>query len=324
MSSTWYGIDEDQLTLDPRTGSALNGSDGKVSPWVKGLGLFSIGLGLAETIAPGSLARMAGVRTNGITEPLTRMAGMREIAAGLGILVSRQPTNWLRGRVGGDLMDLTMLGMAFRSDTNETNRLAGATAAVAGVTVLDLLAARHVSQSGAVDRPEVRAAITIQRPAEEVYAYWRDFSRLPNFMRHLESIESTGENRWHWVARAPLRRSIEWDAEVVADVPNEVIAWKSLPGSNIDNAGSVHFRQAPGDRGTEVHVTLRYAMPGGRLTSAFAKLFPENPDREVYDDLRAFKQELETGEVVKSDAVLSGGRLRQRPGQPPSPSEMGG
>ena len=203
------------------------------------------------------------------------------------------------------------------------DQLAGATATVAGVTVLDVLATRQVSQDGTGDQPEVRAAITIQRPVEEVYEYWRDFSHLPNFMRNLESVESTGGNRWHWVARAPMGRSVEWDAEVVADVPNQMISWRSLPGSKIDNIGSVHFKRAPGDRGTEVHVTLRYGIPGGKFTATLAKIFPENPDREIYDDLRAFKQERETGEVVRSDAVLSGGRLHQRPGQPPSPSEMG-
>lgn len=294
-------------------------------PLAKGLGWFSLGLGMAQLVAPGSMARMIGVKRDGITEPVMRFIGLREIASGIGILSGWGRTNWLRGRVGSDLIDLALLGTALRSDVAEPPRLVGATVAVAGVTALDVLATRASRGAEGANRlPEVRAAITVARPVQTVYAYWRDFSNLPRFMEHLQSVESTGEGHTHWVTKAPLGRTVEWDAEVVSDVPNELIAWRSLPGSQIDSAGMVQFKPAPGDRGTEIHVSMRYTMPGGKVGATLSKIFAENPDREVYDDLRAFKQQMETGEVLKSDAILAGGRLKQRPAQPLKPSESPG
>ena len=139
-------------------------------------------------------------------------------------------------------------------------------------------------------------------------------------MPYLESVEVTGDRRSHWVAKAPFGRTIEWDAETTLDSRNEEIAWRSLPGGDIENAGTVRFIPAPGNRGTEVHVDMTYSIPGGTVVARLAKLFPENPDREVYDDLRAFKQVMEVGEVVLSEAVAGGSRIKQHPAQPPERS----
>jgi len=159
----------------------------------------------------------------------------------------------------------------------------------------------------------VRKSITVDRPRAEVYAFWRDFENFPRFMRHVESVRTTGEGRSHWKASAPAGMSVEWDAEIVEDRPNERISWRSVAGSEISNYGAVTFRDAPGDRGTELLVELRYDPPGGAVTNALAALFREAPGPQIHDDLRAFKQMMETGEVLVSDATARPG---PHPGQP--------
>jgi uncharacterized membrane protein len=129
-------------------------------------------------------------------------------------------------------------------------------------------------------------------------------------MRHLESVQAVGE-RSHWRAKGPAGMSVEWDAEIVTDQENEWIAWRSLEGSDVENSGSVRFTRAPGARGTEVRVQLQYNPPGGRLGRGLAWLFGEEPDQQIHEDLRRFKQLMETGEVPLSD-----GPSLYRPAQP--------
>ena len=143
----------------------------------------------------------------------------------------------------------------------------------------------------------VRRSVTINRPLEEVYEFWRAFENLPRFMTHLESVERVDARRSHWRARAPLGMQVEWDAEIINEVPNQVIGWASLPGSEVVTAGSVTFRRAPGGRGTELRVVLQYDPPGGKLGAAFAKLFGEEPAQQIQEDLRRLKRLLETGEA---------------------------
>ena len=164
----------------------------------------------------------------------------------------------------------------------------------------------------------VRRSITVRRPIEEVYRFWRDPENLARYSQHLESVSVNG-SRSHWVARAPAGKNVEWDSEIVEDVPNETIAWRSLPDSEIANEGTVEFSSAPGDRGTEVRVVLRYDAPAGRPGATIGMKFGEEPDQQLRDDLRRFKQVLETGEVVLSDGSLEGagqGASKQRPAQP--------
>jgi uncharacterized membrane protein len=142
----------------------------------------------------------------------------------------------------------------------------------------------------------VRRTISINKPVEDVYAFWRDFENLPRFMRHLESVTADGA-RSHWVARAPAGRTISWDAEIVEEKPNELIAWRSLEHADVRNAGVVSFERGPGGRGTTIRVSLTYAPPGGKLAAVVAKLFGEEPGQQVQDDLRGLKQLLEAGEV---------------------------
>lgn len=169
----------------------------------------------------------------------------------------------------------------------------------------------------------VERSTTVMRPREEVYAFWRDLENLPRFMHHLESVENTTPGRSRWTARAP-GGTVEWEAEIVEDTPNERIAWRSLPGADVPNSGSVSFVTAPGDRGTEVRVSLQYAPPAGSAGAAVAKMLGEEPSQQVRDDLRRFKQVLETGEVGLSDGSLGGageGATAERAAQAPARRE---
>jgi len=165
----------------------------------------------------------------------------------------------------------------------------------------------------------VTKRITINRPRDEVYRFWRDLENLPQFMQHLESVHVIGGTRSHWVAKAPTG-NVEWDAEIVAEREHELIAWRSIEGSEVRTEGSVRFIDAPADRGTEVSVELEYEAPGGKLGATVAKLFGEEPTQQIRDDLRRFKQVMETGEVVRSDGSLEGagqGASKQRAAQAP-------
>jgi uncharacterized membrane protein len=292
--------------------------------FANGLGWFSIGLGLAQIVSPGGVARLIGVPDDSKNRGLMRAIGMREIATGVGILSRPRPAGWVRARVGGDMMDLTLLGAAFRSDDAETNRVAMATAAVLGVTALDVMCSGRLGEKldGTTARGRettkmhVMRAVTIRRSAEEIYRFWRNFENLPRFMYHLEEVRVINDRRSHWVAKAPAGSRVEWDAEITEDRPNERIAWRSLPDADVTNDGSVEFLPAPGDRGTEVHVEIHYDPPGGKLGALVAKLFGEEPDQQVADDLRRLKQVIEVGEVFRSEASPEGqGRpyLAQRP-----------
>jgi uncharacterized membrane protein len=137
----------------------------------------------------------------------------------------------------------------------------------------------------------------VNKPRFEVYEFWRNLENLPVFMRHLEKVRPISETTSHWVARGAFDRTVEWDAQIITDKPGEMISWRSLAGSGIDNAGSVHFSDAPGGRGTVVRVALQYLPPGGPLGAFAARLLGRDPGMQVEEDLRRFKTMLETGEV---------------------------
>lgn len=288
------------------------------------LGWFSIGLGITSLLAPRGMARFIGARGDRTDRAIFQLVGLQELACGLGILSTRRPAGWVWARVAGDAVHLTMLSGAMASGPPEPERMAAATAAIVGITAIDAYDAYRLSRrSDAADETigggpfEVHQSITIGRPAEELYRFWRDFKNLPRVMSHLVSVQTGGNGRSHWKAKAPAGMTVEWDAEITEDRPNELIAWRSVDG-HIDNAGSVRFVPAPGGRGTEVHVSMRYDPPGGALGKWAARLFGEAPDQQVYDDLRHFKQVMETGQVVLSDGSFDGSRIVQRAAQPPA------
>ena len=143
----------------------------------------------------------------------------------------------------------------------------------------------------------LHATITVNKPASEVYQFWRHLENHPRFMRHLESVVSTSGKQSHWVAKTPLPGPIEWDANIVTERENALLSWRSLPGSDVDHAGTVRFRELPNGRGTEVRVRLEYAPPGGVVGVAVANLFKTLTEQQLKEDLRRFKQIIETGET---------------------------
>jgi uncharacterized membrane protein len=153
---------------------------------------------------------------------------------------------------------------------------------------------------------KVEKSLTINREPAELFSFWRNFDNLPRFMNHLEEVRVTDPTHSHWVAKAPAGTSVEWDAEVYNEKENELIAWRSLEGSDVDNAGSVHFTPAPSGRGTEVRVSLKYDPPAGKLGALVAKLFGEEPEQQIDEDLRRFKQLMEAGETATIKGQPSG------------------
>ena len=273
----------------------------------RALGWLSIGLGLTEIAAPRALARLIGVKGN---RALLRMFGLREIASGVGILNGRRPVGWLWSRVGGDMMDLAVLGSAFTSRNANRRRVAAATAAVTGVTILDLRASQQLSSSPALQDNavfvRVKKNITINRSPEELYRFWREFQNLPRFMNDLESVQVIGEKRSHWVAKGPAGKRIEWDAEITEDRPNELIAWRSLEDSDVDNAGSVRFEQARGKRGTVIRVEIEYRPPAGSLGATVSKFLGADPKQALHESLHRLKQLMETGEIITTEGQPAG------------------
>ena len=144
----------------------------------------------------------------------------------------------------------------------------------------------------------VDVAITIDATPEALYTFWRKFDNLPKFMSHLQSVEVVDDKHSKWVAKGPAGSSVRWEAEVINDEPNHLIAWRSLAGAQVDNAGSVRFVEAPGGRGTEVRVVLDYIPPGRAFGAWVAKLMGEEPKHQIETDLRRLKQLIETGEVT--------------------------
>lgn len=143
----------------------------------------------------------------------------------------------------------------------------------------------------------VDCAVAVRATPQNAYRFWRDFENLPKFMEHLEDVDTTTDGRSHWVARGPLGTRLEWDAELITDTAGEVIAWKSLPGSDVDTAGSVRFRPLSDGRETEVQVSLKYDPPGGRLGTAFAQLIGPSPDDQIRADLQRFKEMVERSDA---------------------------
>lgn len=310
-------------------GRSMAGRDDSTATSIaKALGWFSIGLGATQLLVPGRLARTIGIRDSVATRTIMRAMGLREVGHGIAILTKPHAPSRVWARVGGDVLDTAVLGSAMTSRRNDRGRLGGAIAAVLGVAALDLYDSLRLSNGrrsnngrSLVSRltggtVQVKKTITIRRPVEDVYGFWRDFQNLPRFMTHLESVQVTGEGRSRWVAKSPIGDVVEWDAELIADEPNSRISWRSVEGSDVKHSGSVRFTSAPGDRGTEVRVEMSYEAPGGKAGTVLAKLLGEEPALQVQDDLHALKQIMETGQVMESESTMRK-RYRQHPAQLP-------
>lgn len=151
-----------------------------------------------------------------------------------------------------------------------------------------------------------RSAVTVKQPRERVYSFWRQVENLPHFMRHLISVVEREPGKTHWIAEGPGHRRVEWDAEVINETPGELIAWRSLPGSDVDSAGSVRFSDAPQGRGTEIRVELQYNPPAGVVGAYVARLFGREPEQEIEADLMRLKAYLECGEIATVEGQPQG------------------
>lgn len=301
------------MTRDAGWASGRDGHDA-VNGVTQALGWFSLGLGAVQVLAPRMLSRRIGVRRS---NPLfMRMLGAREIVTGVGILSRRKQSPWLWGRVAGDVMDIALLGMATRTPRNRQERLIGAAAAVAGVTGLDLWASRRARAASDGVPVRVAASVTVKRSAEDLYRFWSQLENLPRIMRHLQSVTTTGARRSHWVAAGPGGTTVEWDAETVETRPAERIGWRSMPDATVTHEGSVRFVPAPGGRGTEVRVELAYRPPADGLGATAARLLGRAPEQEIREDLRRFKQFMETGEIPRAAGDSHTGRILPHAAQP--------
>ena len=282
-----------------------------------GLAWFSISLGLAEIVAPRLISRLVG--GNGKYARLIRFYGFRELVSGLMIFgQGHRPAAAVWSRVAGDAVDIATLAAAGASPRMNRSGVALAAAGVLGVTALDVYCARELARERAGEAGiQMSRSVVVNRPPHELYAFWRTFENFPRFMYHVQSVRTTGPGVSHWVVNGPAGTTVEWDARMTADVPNERLSWQTLEGADVESSGSVRFEPRPGNRGTMVRVDLEYRPPGGTAGKLAAMLFNESPEQQIYDDLHRFKQIVETGEVVRSDGSPEGmGDVRQRPGQP--------
>jgi uncharacterized membrane protein len=277
------------------------------------LGWLSIGLGLGALLAPRAVSSAIGMAGH---TSILRAVGLRELVSGVGLLTQNDRTPWLWSRVAGDAMDLALLGTAARPGNPDRHRAVGALAVVGSIAAVDLAASiqqtQRRRQGGELvtggHEAFVEQALTVKKSAQECYEYWRELSNLPRFMRMVHSITVKDDTHSHWVIRTPAGAKLEWDSEITVDRPGERIAWHSTGDSSVTHAGSVRFETAPGDRGCIVRVLMHYRPPMGRASIGIAKLLGRDPASEVREDLRRFKQLIETGEIPTTQGQPSGRR----------------
>ncbi|MBD2725903.1 SRPBCC family protein [Nostoc sp. FACHB-892] len=205
--------------------------------------------------------------------------------------------------IGGGAM--VLMGLRQGSLRGALTALAGGGLVYQGATKQSTI--QKAQEAIGLNQPiKVEKTVTINKSAEELYRFWHDFENLPTFMKHLKSVKVHNEKRSHWIANAPLDNTVEWDADILEDRENEFISWASVEGADVDNSGFVRFTKAPGDRGTEVKVVLEYNPPGGALGATVAKLFGEEPEQQIGDELRRFKMLMEAGEIATTEGQPSG------------------
>jgi uncharacterized membrane protein len=277
---------------------------------IRGLGWLGVTLGVSELAMPRLLASAIGVDPDGPAPAILRAMGVREIASSAAVLARPDLPAPRWARVIGDVIDLGLLGLALTAPGTAKRRLAVALGMVAGVTALDVLAARR---RGQVRQPlPVIASVTINKPPLEVYEFYRRLEQLPQFMDYLVSVEQHGNRRSTWTARLPVGGTVSWEAEIIEDRPGEALSWRSIEGSRLQTRGRVTFTRAPGREMTEIRVELQLGA-AGRASTSLARLFARP---QVKADLRRLKQVLETGEVLYSDSSVHRMRHPAQPSQP--------
>ena len=208
-------------------------------------------------------------------------------------------------------MDLALLGASLTSKQANPNRIAAAATAVAGVAAIDLYASKLDVQASLAEAPQETAlgiSSIINSPPQRLYEFWRQLDNLPRFMQHLASVEVLDERVSRWTARGAGGLRLQWESEIVEDRPNECISWRTREGSAVHHSGSVRFVPAPGGRGTVVRVELLHGALGGRVAARAAKILGAAPEAAIREDLRRFKQLMETGEIATTRGQPSGAR----------------
>lgn len=199
----------------------------------------------------------------------------------------------LRGHWSGYLLSALGSGLIWR----------GVTGVCPGYKAFGMSTAKPQAQG-----IDVEQSVIINKSQEELFNFWRNFENLPQFMNHLESVTIKSDKRSHWVAKAPAGATVAWDADITSERPNEMIAWHSQPGADVENGGRVEFKPATGGRGTEIKVHLTYNPPAGKLGSLVARLFGEEPKQQISEDLRRFKMLMESGEIATTNGQPHGKR----------------
>jgi uncharacterized membrane protein len=285
---------------------ATQAADGLLD--ARALGWLSIGLGLAAVLAPRPLARLTGL---GEADTLLRLVGCRELASGAGLLTQRRTAPWLWARVAGDAMDLLLVGSAARNGNPGRRRAWTTVGVLAGIAAVDVAASVRATQAAAASAKagaSFSETLIVNKTPQECYDFWRRLSNLPKFTPALESVTDIDAGRSRWVMRGPLRTKLEWVAEITADEPGSHIGWRSVEGSQVEHAGVVRFNAAAGGRGTLVRVAMHYRPVAGVARFRPGKLIGAYPRFSVREDLRRFKQLIETGEIPSTRGQPSGRR----------------
>jgi uncharacterized membrane protein len=272
----------------------------------KFLGWFSIGLGIAEVAFPKRLARAIGTPVKPMT---TRLMGLREIGVGVGILAARSPGPWIKARVAGDAVDLALLSNAYGSKSADRVRLAGTTAAVAAISAADIIYARKLNGSEFSQRQiRIESSVAVNRSPEECYRFWRQVENFPRFMKNLKEVHPTGERTSRWQLKAGDLKTLEWNAEITRDTPNETIEWQSLKDADLENSGSVRFQARPSGKGTYVRVAMEYAPPLSDIAAIAPRILEKITVHSLHEDLRRFKSLMECGEIPTTEGQPSGAK----------------
>ncbi|WAL58257.1 SRPBCC family protein [Thermocoleostomius sinensis A174] len=204
---------------------------------------------------------------------------------------------------------LVLMGLQQRSLRGALMAIAGGGLAYHGATSQKGIKETVTEAVGLDNSIRVEKSVTIfNRSPEELYRFWRNFENLPMFMKHLQSVQVIDQTRSHWVVDAPVGNSIEWDADIINEQENQLIAWASVEGASVENSGFVRFKTAPPGRGTEVKVVIEYNPPGGQVTANLAKLFGKDANQQIGDELRHFKMLMEAGEIATTEGQPSGRR----------------
>lgn len=272
------------------------------------LGWLGVGIGIAELLMPRRVAQTTGLPAR---PRVMQAMGVREIVTSAGILLQPHQSGWRWSRVAGDMLDLSLL--AWISRDHQNRRLTSMAALVAGLTALDALAAYDSQRQGAMRKEtpgvvRIHKSLHIQRPVETCYRFWRNFENFPQFMQHVEAVQAVDATRTHWRVKAPLGQHVDWTAELFSDIPSQQLAWRTLEGSAVEHTGVVRFLPSPNDKSTRLDIEMSYHTPFGKAGVMLAKLLGEDPAQQMDDDLRRFKQLLETGEIATTAGQSAGRR----------------